>query len=272
MSELSGVQKAKLEKVLRMGLGYVLDFSHPSFQSFVFDSVGLDILDDKYSANSGSKANRLRAFWSSESNFITGTLILDLLNYRIDKEKMNLVEISSSEQLLLDECVRIATTLKQGSIVEHLDAIQANNQDKDFVLLAKLIRDGIEENQPEAALDRLHTFVVKYVRELCRKHSITFEQHEALHGIFGKYVKHIVTSGLVRSTMTERILKYSINVIDAFNEVRNSQSFAHDNPVLNYQESILIFNNISSSIKFINEFENTLNSKQDSVDTNWPTF
>ena len=55
--------------------------------------------------------------------------------------------------------------------------------------------------------------------------------------------------------MTERILKSSISVLDAFNDVRNNKSFAHDNPILNYQESMLIFNDVSNVIKFIESIE-----------------
>jgi hypothetical protein len=55
--------------------------------------------------------------------------------------------------------------------------------------------------------------------------------------------------------MTERILKSSIAVLEAFNNVRNNQSFAHDNPLLNYNESILILNNVSNTIKFIESVE-----------------
>lgn len=55
--------------------------------------------------------------------------------------------------------------------------------------------------------------------------------------------------------MTERILKSSISVFEAFNKVRNSQSFAHDNAILNYNESMLIFKNISSIIEFIASIE-----------------
>jgi hypothetical protein len=51
--------------------------------------------------------------------------------------------------------------------------------------------------------------------------------------------------------MTERILKSSISILEAFNDVRNNQSIAHDNPILNYNESVLIFNHVSSAIKFI---------------------
>ncbi len=42
---------------------------------------------------------------------------------------------------------------------------------------------------------------------------------------------------------------------DAFNSVRNNQSFAHDNPILNYSESILIVNYVASAIKFLQSIE-----------------
>lgn len=58
--------------------------------------------------------------------------------------------------------------------------------------------------------------------------------------------------------MTEKILKSSISILDAFNEVRNEQSLAHDNHVLGYSESLLIFNNVASSIRFLRTLENEL--------------
>jgi hypothetical protein len=60
---------------------------------------------------------------------------------------------------------------------------------------------------------------------------------------------------MIESEMTERILKSSISIMESFNKVRNEQSFAHDNPILNYNESVLIFNNVTSSIKFIGSIE-----------------
>ena len=55
--------------------------------------------------------------------------------------------------------------------------------------------------------------------------------------------------------MTERILKSSISILEAFNDVRNNMSLAHDNSILNYEESLLIFNHVSASIRFINKLE-----------------
>lgn len=167
--------------------------------------------------------------------------------------------------------MKIAERLKQESIVEHIDAIQPNIDDRDFKLLAKAIRESIEKNEPEAALDRLHTFTFRYLRELCDKHKITYEKTDSLNAVFGKYVKFLVDNKHIESTMSEKILKYSINIMESFNDIRNNRSFAHDNSVLNYHESVLIFNNISSMIKFI-EFVETQIKKQkepEQSQTNW---
>jgi hypothetical protein len=69
--------------------------------------------------------------------------------------------------------------------------------------------------------------------------------------------------------MAEKILKFSINIIDAFNDVRNNKSFAHDNPILNYHESILIFNNISNTIKFIETIENKIQKTKQPQQADW---
>lgn len=56
MSNLSSVEKRKIEKLLEMSSGYVLDFSNRRFQEFIVESTGIDIYDDKYAYASGSKA------------------------------------------------------------------------------------------------------------------------------------------------------------------------------------------------------------------------
>jgi hypothetical protein len=62
--------------------------------------------------------------------------------------------------------------------------------------------------------------------------------------------------------MTERILKSSISLLEAFNHVRNEQSLAHDNPLLNYEEALLIFNNIVNAIRFLRDLETKLGNRE----------
>jgi len=271
MSNLTGIEKVKLEKLFGMGSGYVLNFTNRTFQEFILEHTGLDILASKYDYGSGSKANRLRAFWQKESNYVIGKLLLGMLDYWKENKRLYMIEIDPTEQALYEECGKIADRLRHDTIVEDIDAIQPNTEDKDFVVLAKSVRESIAKNEPEVALDRLHTFVMKYVRQLCDKHGISHDKSKALHSLFGEYIKYLKKNNLIGSEMTERILKSSISILEAFNTVRNEQSFAHDNPVLNYKESILIFNNVSSTIKFIEAIEKD-KSKPEKQETEWSDF
>lgn len=81
MSNLTYVEKRKLEQLLGMNSGYVLDFSNRTFAEFVRDSTGRDIYDSTYDYASGSKANRLRAFWQREPNLVVGKLMSDMVDY-----------------------------------------------------------------------------------------------------------------------------------------------------------------------------------------------
>src|SRR5438094_10535489 len=81
MANLTFLEKNRFEKLFGMGSGYVLNFTDRTFHECVADSTGLDISDQKYARASGSKANRLRAFWSKEQNHLVGKLLHDLLDY-----------------------------------------------------------------------------------------------------------------------------------------------------------------------------------------------
>lgn len=243
------MEKKKLERILRMSRGYVLDFSNRTFEEFVFESTGKEIYDEKYNLNSGSKANRMRAFWEVESNYAVGKLLGDIFDEWDEYKGFNNTDLPSEDVL------KIVQRLKSSAPVPDIDAVIPNSEEKDFETLAKAVRDSIDRNEPESGLDRLHTFLVKYFRVLCKKHDIKIDQKIPLHGLVGQYIKAMKTNGAIESEMTERILKSSIANMEAFNHVRNNQSFAHDNKVLKYSEAMLIFGHVTSSIRFIEDLE-----------------
>jgi hypothetical protein len=139
MSDLTSIEKLKIEKLFGMESGYVLDFSNRTFFEFILDNTGLNINDEKYDYGSGSKANRLRAFWAEEPNYIVGQLLSDLLEYFKAIRETNGREITQAETVLLDECNKIAERLKLDTPIDHIDAIKDNIVDQDFSLLAKSI-------------------------------------------------------------------------------------------------------------------------------------
>ncbi|SRR5579884_26308 len=222
MSDLTHIEKRSLERLLGMNSGYVLDFTNRTFEEFICDSVGISIFA-KYDYGSGSKANRLRAFWNVEPNLVVGKVLEDLVTYASQQNR------DPSKDSLIENCRRTAQRLLQSAPVPELGAISPNSTERDFSTLAKSVREAIERNEPEAGLDRLHTFVVKYMRVLCQKRGIGTEREKPLHSLIGEYVKHLKEKGEIESEMIERILKSSLSTLEAFNRVRNDQSFAHDN-------------------------------------------
>lgn len=249
MSDLTAIEKRKLERALGMATGYVLNFSDRTFAEFFLDNFGLDIYDAKYDYGSGSKANRMRAFWNRESNYVVGG-VLDLL-FNEWKEFCG----SGGPPEPPEDCLKIVRRLKESAPVPDIGAITPNAEDRSFETLARSVRESIERNEPEVGLDRLHTFVVKYFRVLCEKRGLCATHDKPLHSLVGEYVKTLRDQGVIESEMTERILKSTISIMEAFNRVRNDQSLAHDNKVLSYNESLLIFGHVTSSIRFIEAIE-----------------
>ena len=248
MAELSRMEKRKLERDLGMSSGYILNFSNRTFEDFMLDTVGIEIYDQRYDFESGSKANRMRAFWNLESDFFVSKVLEELIE--------NWEEYAGyGSQPPSDDFKQIAQKLKASAPVPDISAIQPNVKDKGFEALAKAVRASIENNEPQAGLDRLHTFLVKYFRTLCIKHGKDIGKEKPLHSLVGEYIKAIKAEDLIESEITERILKSTISVMEAFNNVRNNHSFAHDNEVLNYDESLLIFGHVTSSIRFIESIE-----------------
>ncbi|MCB9383096.1 MAG: abortive infection family protein [Bryobacterales bacterium] len=271
MSDLTKKEGRKFERLLGMESGYVLDFSNRTFEEFVLDHTDRNIYDFKYDYGSGSKANRLRGFWKAETNYVVGKLMQALADHQQEGEEekqstgdpywKKTPEELQRTAFLREECRRIAKRLLRDQPVPELDALSAISDERDFDVVAQAIREAIEKNEPESALDRLHTFVIKYVRTLCAEHGLTVTRDKPLHSLFGEYVKSIQRSGIIESEMTIRILKSSISTLEAFNDVRNNQSLAHDNPILNYDEALLIFNHVSASIRFLNSLQGSLQSR-----------
>ncbi|MEN1710963.1 abortive infection family protein [Pseudomonas aeruginosa] len=179
-----------------------------------------------------------------------------LIAYGLQVERL-----CDSNPALVDNCGKLAQRLLGEQPVADIEALTAIADERDFEVVAEHVREAIEKNQPEGALDRLHTFMNKFIRITCEPHGITVNREKPLHSVFGEYVKALRGNGHLKSAMTECILRSSISMLEAFNDVRNNKSLAHDNPILNDDESLLIFNHVASSIRFIKSLEAKIKAK-----------
>ncbi len=247
MANLKFNDRATLEKAFGMSSGYVLDFSDRTFREFVWEHVGREIDDGAYSRYGTSKAKRLRAFWEVEADVVVATLAAALLEHGRDRGLIDKGELEAGK--LAVERIGGARS------VADMEALKPNSQEPTFDLLARAVRESIDAGRPEEGLDRLHTFMVKYLRVLATKHGIETPKDKPLHSILGEYIKRLQAKGVLESTMTERIMKSAISSLDAFSSVRNDQSLAHDNDVLRSHEALYIFNHIASLVRLLQVVE-----------------
>ncbi|WP_282297713.1 abortive infection family protein [Stenotrophomonas sp. PS02289] len=248
MSSLTPREKRKLEDLFGMSSGYVLDFSNNTFARFFEEEVGRNIYGGTYEENGSSKANHLRSFWTREGDVLVGQAINGLLEHCRDTENP-----AVQRQSLFNECELIAARLVQAKDVPDVEVLDGDTED--FQMVAKAARECFHRNEPEQGLDRLHTFLVKFLRKLCDAHGIPRDRTVPLGGLMGAYVKRIREEGLLTSQMAEHILKGTISIFGQFDHVRNNHSMAHDNPVLDHDEALLIASSVTSTVRFIKSCE-----------------
>jgi hypothetical protein len=245
-----------------MGGGYVLNFSDKTFREFFDEYVGRDIDDPRYLDKGTSKANRLRSFWEIEPNWLVAKCLTEL----IEHSKQDAVK-TNHWATQVQECQAIIARLAADLPVADIASIAASTDERDFEGAAKAARESIANNQPELGLDRLHTFVVKFVRSLCEGHGLEVGRDIPLNGLVGAYVKRLKEQGHLGSEMAERILKSSISNLEAFNHVRNKHTLAHDNPILTYDEALLIFSHVASSVRFMKALELRIGARLSPAET-----
>lgn len=117
MSDLTTMERRKLETYFEMGGGYFLDFCNNSLEKFIAESVGIELYSDKYKLGSGSKANRIRAIWELEPNQVVGKLIRDIIEDDDDKNMLSPRSKKRNKELK-SHCLQIATRL-EGSITPY---------------------------------------------------------------------------------------------------------------------------------------------------------
>jgi hypothetical protein len=121
----------------------------------------------------------------------------DLLDHGVESE------LFTGKEDLLEVCRKIVDRLRQDGPVAELDALTAISDERDFDKVAKAVRETIDKNEPESALDRLHTFVIKYVRTLCTQRGLVVTREKPLHSLFGEYVKRLREEGHIESEMQD---------------------------------------------------------------------
>ena len=254
MAKLTYQEKSVLEELFGMSTGYVMDFSNNSFQRFVGDVINIDIYHGPGYEEYSSKANKLRQIWNEEPESVVGTLIEALLSYFEDmKLKQN--SLTDCEHKKIEEMRLVANRLKG-----NVPRIELPTKKEDSLqTLLEDINSALARNKPELVLDRIHTFSTKLLRRICADNGIDTVNSQGknlpLHSLAGKLRKKYEEDGVFQSSFTLMAIQNSISVFDQFNSVRNNQSYAHDNIVLDTMEAEFAVKIMADFITFIDRAE-----------------
>ncbi len=131
MSNLTSIEKLKLEKLFDMESGYVLDFSNRTFGNFILENSNIDVYEDENCND--SKANRLRTFWIQESNYVVGKLLNNFLEHWKTQKQLSSSEITSTEQSLYEDCLEIAERLVKNNPIQNLKTSNISKIDHVFI-------------------------------------------------------------------------------------------------------------------------------------------
>ena len=254
MASLSFREKSKLEALLGMESGYVLQFSNSSFARFIGDVCNIDIYNGKGYEEYASKANKLRQIWNNENDLIVGNLLNGLLDEYVDY-KQRIDEYHPSDEHDVGE-MRIVASRLLGNVIKLDIPVQ---REETLKTLQEDINNALSRNQPTLVLDRLHTFSTKFLRQICTEHGITVVDNKGinlpLHSLAGMLKKHYEQTPVFDSDFVPLAIQNNIALFDRFNAIRNNQSYAHDNVVLGNMEAEFVVRTMINTISFIDAIE-----------------
>ena len=235
-----------------MHSGYVLNFSDRTLAEFFEDEFGIDIYQEKYRFNGSSKAKHLRAFFTVEDEHTVSRVARKLWEHRETLPQFQ--EPSPENEAVKRNFFALLERIEGSGAVPRMDAIDKFKHDETLEELVAAIDRDITANKPAAALDRLHTYSMKKFAHLLQERGIAFDKSDALHSRVGKYIRALESERELRE-ITRRIGKSSISVFEAFNDVRNNESFAHDNDIVEEAEARFIFDGVSAFLRFVKSIE-----------------
>jgi hypothetical protein len=252
MATLRPRELSILDDALSMHGGYVLDFSDRTFAQFFDAELGVDIGASRYRKHGDSKARRFRCFVQTERGPLVARALRALWEHRDYKSLGDLHE--SAERKIQERYFAIVDRIEGETDLPRTDAIDrfAHNETLDE-LVAAIERDVLA-NKPGAALDRLHTYCMKKFAHLLTQRGLDAFDKDTLNARAGRLFNPLRREGKVRP-ISDKIMRATIDIFELFNGIRNNESLAHDNELVETAEARFIFDGIVTLLRFLKAIE-----------------
>lgn len=161
LPKLKQSQIRRLDRLLEMRDGYVLDFSNRTFSEFFEDEFGFDIYQEKYELQGESKAKRLRTLIEVEEGAVVASVIQKLWMLRLnDKQK---APVAAEDDLWIQGLITHLQTSGSAPLVQSL---VSTARILDFDTVTRDLNRALETSQsdPESAI----TSACSTLESVCR--------------------------------------------------------------------------------------------------------
>lgn len=113
-------------------------------------------------------------------------------------------------------------------------------------------RTLINTQGPTSAIDRVHTVLHGYLKQVCKDANITHDDDATINQLVN-LLKTSHPALATKNENTDQILKSLGNVLDKLNPVRNNSSLAHPNQTLLEQdEAMFVINTVNTVLSYLN--------------------
>ena len=137
MANLRPIEIKLVDELTGMSSGYVLDFSNRTFAEFFQDEIGVDIYDEAYNEDTGSKGKRLRAFLRKAQPLAVARLLTALWEYR------EIARIAAGQEETIHNC-----RARLSDIVERLGGSALPSHDQQPPEEATATKPEVERHGP----------------------------------------------------------------------------------------------------------------------------
>lgn len=250
--QISRIEMHFLDRVFQMESGYVLNFSDRTFSQFFAEELRVDIDNPRFAVNGGSKGKRLRTYLQIVEPHQAAAALRALWDYRCD-----MFLLASTPEPLPEakaKLTEILVRLDANGDQAKTDAIEAFASDETLNELIQAIERDVSADKPQVALDRLHTYCMKKFAHLLESRGETVSGNDSLNARAGRYFNPLRRDGKCRP-ISDKIMKSTVEMLELFNHIRNNESLAHDNKLIEANEARFIFDAIVNMLRFLKSIE-----------------
>lgn len=261
MGYLNFIDKQTIRRLFGIRDGYAFTFitnhNKTKTKELLLDSCGINIFDDEnFKDEYGrglSQQKCIEKIWDTYSPQVIASMLKGFCKY---------FAFYYRESSWNDEDLNDYDHVQE--IIKRLDSINTvslpnESTEADLGLLKADIETNIQNEKPELAIDRLHTYSTMFLRSICQKHGISTQNDKGnelpLHSLVGNLRGWYEKNNYFESVFTIVAIKSSISIFEQFNDIRNKQSAAHPNELLNKAEAMYAVKIISETLTFIDKIE-----------------